>query len=172
MIDAPVATRYYAAFTFARDADYVVSLFPENAYEVEARYVGFVDFRSRPAWPRFDLAPLARAMYAMEEEARRTPPRGGLLFWEPLTRTPPPWDVAGLGHGRLRLTDRASDAHGGARIRGGGRREAESPEAFCAHQGVLQRAARRRPGGRGGRTCRGWWTWGTSGVSGGGLRRG
>ena len=112
VIDAPVATRYYAAFTFARDADYVVSLFPENAYEVEARYVGFVDFRSRPAWPRFDLAPLARALNAMEEEARRTPPRGGSASSsrEPTHQnTTLSWDVAGPSDTGpvLRLTDSA-----------------------------------------------------------------
>lgn len=112
VIDAPVATRYYAAFTFARDADYVVSLFPENAYEVEARYVGFVDFRSRPTWPRFDLAPLARALNAMEEEARRTPPRGGSASSsrEPTHQnTTLSWDVAGPSDTGpvLRLTDSA-----------------------------------------------------------------
>ena len=43
-----------------KDADVVVSTHGERKYEVESRYVGFVDFRSRRTTPRLDLGVLAK----------------------------------------------------------------------------------------------------------------
>ena len=178
VIDAPVATRYYAAFTFARDADYVVSLFPENAYEVEARYVGFVDFRSRPAWPRFDLAPLARALNAMEEEARRTPPRGGECLFFSGAHSPEHHSLLGrrgaFGHGAgapsdgLRAkADARGEVRGSVRAAGGAKRNPR--EAFLrVTRAFFERAAREAAKHLG---VEAWadvpkvgWTWGDIGA--------
>ena len=74
---------YYALFSVAKDADVVVSAHGDRAYEVESRYVGFVDYRSRPTTPRLDLGVLAEALNAMEDaKALRSINGGTDLRWE------------------------------------------------------------------------------------------
>ena len=55
----------------ARDADAVVASYPVEgggwAHEVELRYATFVEYQSRPTMPRFDLAPLAKRLNAIDD---------------------------------------------------------------------------------------------------------
>ena len=90
--DEPV--HYYALFSLAVDSDVVVGVYDGNRYEVESRYVGFVDYQSRPSWPRFNLGALAKKLNAMDGAVTRA---GSDLRW----------DVAGLTDSGplLRLND-------------------------------------------------------------------
>ena len=90
--DEPV--HYYALFSLAVDSDVVVGVYNGNRYEVESRYVGFVDYQSRPSWPRLNLSALAKKLNAMDGAVTRA---GSDLRW----------DVAGLTDSGplLRLND-------------------------------------------------------------------
>lgn len=80
---AGAPSHYYALFSAAKDADVVVSVHGERAYEVESRYVGFVDYRSRPTTPRLDLGVLASALNAMEDAKALRSINGGVdARWE------------------------------------------------------------------------------------------
>ena len=87
-----------------KNADVVVSAHGDRAYEIESRYVGFVDYRSRPTTPRLDLGVLADALNAMEASKTLKTINGG---------AEPKWECAGftdsgpllrLGDPSLRLT--------------------------------------------------------------------
>jgi len=96
------ACHYYALFSVVKSADVVVFLGSGGEYEVESRYVGFVDYRSRPTTPRMDLSVLAEKLNSLEET------HGGASVG---TRgaTPPAlrWDCAGFTDSGplLRLND-------------------------------------------------------------------
>ena len=78
---------YYALFSVAKNADVVVSAHGDGAYEIESRYVGFVDYRSRPTTPRMDLGVLADALNAMEDSKTLKTINGG---------AEPKWECAGF----------------------------------------------------------------------------
>ena len=67
VIRAPHPPHYYALFSLAKGTDAVVSVYPGNRYEVEYRYTGFVELQSRPTWPRFNLAHLAKVLNSREK---------------------------------------------------------------------------------------------------------
>ena len=75
---------YYALFSVVKDADVVVSTHGDRKYEVEARYVGFVDFQSRPTTPRMDLGLLAKFLNEMEDDVKLAAANAGTpsLTWE------------------------------------------------------------------------------------------
>jgi len=72
-------THYYALFSLATDADVVVSVYSGGRYECECRYTGFVDYRSRATWPRFNLRALADALNARDAAVTRG---GSHLRWD------------------------------------------------------------------------------------------
>ena len=69
--------------SLSEGADAVVTVYPGNRYEIEYRYTGFVDLQSRPTWPRFNLAHLAKVLNGRERagesppEVDIAPPGGG-----------------------------------------------------------------------------------------------
>ena len=75
---------YYALFSVVKDADVVVSTHGDRKYEVEARYVGFVDFQSRPTTPRMDLGLLAKFLNEAEDDVKLAAANAGTpsLTWE------------------------------------------------------------------------------------------
>jgi hypothetical protein len=75
---------YYARFSVVKYADVVVSTHGDQKYEVEARYVGFVDFQSRPTTPRMDLGLLAKFLNEMEDDVKLAAANAGTpsLTWE------------------------------------------------------------------------------------------
>ncbi len=75
--ESPV--HYYALFSLATDADVVVSIYSGGRYEVECKYTGFVDYRSRATWPRVNLRPLANGLNASDAAVTR---RGSRLRWD------------------------------------------------------------------------------------------
>ena len=70
-IETRAPVHYYALHGVARDADAVVASYPVEggawAHEVELRYATFVEYQSRPTMPRFDLAPLAKRLNAIDD---------------------------------------------------------------------------------------------------------
>ena len=70
-IETRAPVHYYALHGVARDADAVVASYPAEgggwAHEVELRYATFVEYQSRPTMPRFDLAPLAKTLNAIDD---------------------------------------------------------------------------------------------------------
>jgi|TARA_B110000967_G_scaffold28451_1_gene26488 hypothetical protein len=74
---------YYASFSVEPGADVVVC---QNftKYEIEQRYVTFVDLRSRPTTPRLDMAVLAKRLNALEQKRN---------FGNATTKR---WDVSGF----------------------------------------------------------------------------
>ena len=75
--ESPV--HYYALFSLATDADVVVSIYSGGRYEVECKYTGFVDYRSRATWPRVNLRALANRLNASDAAVTR---RGSRLRWD------------------------------------------------------------------------------------------
>ena len=75
--ESPV--HYYALFSLATDADVVVAVYSGGRYEVECRYTGFVDYRSRATWPRFNLRALASTLNTRDAAVTS---RGSHLRWD------------------------------------------------------------------------------------------
>lgn len=73
---------YYSLFSRSREADVLLTLYPGNKYELEAKYTQYVEFHSRPVWPRLDFAPLARVS---RRDTRPVPPHALNLS---ITRSP------------------------------------------------------------------------------------
>lgn len=72
-------------------------MYPENRYEIEYRYTGFVDLQSRPTWPRLNLAHLAKVLNARERSrppGDDTPHSGSAA-----AALDEPGDGAGIGDG-------------------------------------------------------------------------
>ena len=57
---------YYSLFSHSIGSDYVLSIYDGNRFELEAKYTQFVDFHSRPVFPRLDFGPLASTLNLME----------------------------------------------------------------------------------------------------------
>ena len=70
-IETRAPVHYYALHGVARDADAVVASYPVEgggwAHGWELRYATFVEYQSRPTTPRFDLAPLAKRLNAIDD---------------------------------------------------------------------------------------------------------
>ncbi|GGK85106.1 DUF6687 family protein [Rufibacter glacialis] len=66
IIDTPAPVHYYALFSATAGYDLVVSCYPGQRYEVEAKYTTWVDLDSRPALPRPDFRPLASLLTTLE----------------------------------------------------------------------------------------------------------
>ena len=56
--DGPM--HYYSLFSRSLGSDVLLTVYPGNKYELEAKYTQYVQFHSRPVWPRLDFGPLAK----------------------------------------------------------------------------------------------------------------
>lgn len=61
---------YYALFSASHGSDIVLSIYPDNRYELEYKYTTWVDIVSRPTLPRLSLQPLCDQLNAMETSGR------------------------------------------------------------------------------------------------------
>lgn len=59
-------SHYYALFNSTEGFDIVLSIYPENTFELEYKYTTWIDLASRPNLPRVDLKPLAKRLNEME----------------------------------------------------------------------------------------------------------
>lgn len=66
VVSAPEPLHYYALFGQSAGADMVLSIYPENRYELEYKYTTWVDAYGRPSFPRISLQPLARELNELE----------------------------------------------------------------------------------------------------------
>lgn len=57
---------YYALFSATHFADWVLSVYRGNRYELECKYTSFVNLSSRKSLPRLDMAPLVRVVNQLE----------------------------------------------------------------------------------------------------------
>lgn len=72
-----------------------LSMYDGHRYEVECKYTQFVEFTSRPVWPRLDMTPLAAVLNTMEVDLDPDMKWGANRF----TDTGVWWDVAGVAVG-------------------------------------------------------------------------
>jgi len=63
--DAPI--HYYALFSKTEGYDIVLTIYPEQRYELEYKYTSWIDLASRPSLPRIDLRPLADQLNGLEK---------------------------------------------------------------------------------------------------------
>lgn len=63
--DAPL--HYYALFSKSNGFDIVMSIYPNNCYEVECKYTTWVDITSRPTLPRISFKPLVKQLNILEK---------------------------------------------------------------------------------------------------------
>lgn len=94
---------YYASFSAVKNADVVVTMFADDGndsndgnesntthdlgskiskYEVEMRYVTFVDYQSRPTTPRLDLSILAKRLDAVENFGQKSIQKPSQKRWD------------------------------------------------------------------------------------------
>uniref|UniRef100_A0A7S2RZN1 Uncharacterized protein n=1 Tax=Mucochytrium quahogii TaxID=96639 RepID=A0A7S2RZN1_9STRA len=64
VIDTPNPLHYYALFSVCGAADIVLTKYSSNRYEVEQRYTTYVEYQSRPTFPRICMSNLARFLQA------------------------------------------------------------------------------------------------------------
>lgn len=62
---------YYALFSETEGHDMVLSIYPENRYELELKYTTWVDISSRPTLPRLNLKPLVHSLNELEKSPYR-----------------------------------------------------------------------------------------------------
>ena len=60
-------SHYYSLFSKTEGYDIVLSIYPENRYELEYKYTGWIDLASRKSLPRIDLKPLATLLNEAEQ---------------------------------------------------------------------------------------------------------
>lgn len=58
---------YYALFSESEGLDMVLSIYPNNRYELECKYTTWIDLASRPSLPRINLRPLAEQLNQKEQ---------------------------------------------------------------------------------------------------------
>lgn len=63
--DAPL--HYYALFSKSSGYDILLSIYPDQRYELELKYTSWIDLASRPTLPRIDLRPLAQQLNQVEQ---------------------------------------------------------------------------------------------------------
>jgi hypothetical protein len=71
IVNTPRPVHYYSLFSFTKGFDTVLTLYSENRYELEYKYVTWVDIISRPVFPRIDLKPLLSVLNNREESGMR-----------------------------------------------------------------------------------------------------
>ena len=59
---------YYALFSCTRGADVVITVYPNNKYEIECKYSQWIQMVSRDSWPRINLKPLCDVLNTYETE--------------------------------------------------------------------------------------------------------
>jgi len=59
---------YYALFSCTRDTDVVITVYPNNKYEIECKYSQWIQMVSRDSWPRLTLKPLCDVLNTYETE--------------------------------------------------------------------------------------------------------
>lgn len=64
--DVQQPSHYYALFSSTEGFDIVLTIYPNNGYELEYKYTTWIDLASRPNLPRVDLKPLAKYLNAIE----------------------------------------------------------------------------------------------------------
>ncbi|MCX7743137.1 MAG: hypothetical protein N2167_01085 [Flavobacteriales bacterium] len=69
ILDEPVP--YYAYTWLAKDADIILSVYPNNRYELEYRYTTWVDAAKRKIFPRMHLQPLVEILNEQETSPYR-----------------------------------------------------------------------------------------------------
>lgn len=57
---------YYALFSETNQSDLVMSIYPNNRFELEYKYTTWVDIVSQATYPRIDLRPLAKKLNEIE----------------------------------------------------------------------------------------------------------
>jgi len=60
IVRAPRPLHYYSLFSQTIGADVIVSVYPGQHYEVEAKYTQYIRLHSRPVFPRLHMLPLAK----------------------------------------------------------------------------------------------------------------
>tara|TARA_B110000503_G_scaffold140267_1_gene230659 strand:- start:516 stop:1541 length:1026 start_codon:yes stop_codon:yes gene_type:complete len=60
-------SHYYSSFSKTDGYDIVLSIYPENRYELEYKYTGWIDLASRNSLPRIDLKPVAASLNEAEQ---------------------------------------------------------------------------------------------------------
>ena len=65
-VDRPL--EYYALFSCTRNADVVITIYPENKYEIECKYSQWIQMVSRDSWPRVNLQPLCDVLNMYESD--------------------------------------------------------------------------------------------------------
>jgi hypothetical protein len=66
-IHAKAPMHYYGLFSKSDGFDIVMSIYPENKYEVEYKYTTWVDITSRPTLPRISFKPLLQQLNILEQ---------------------------------------------------------------------------------------------------------
>jgi len=59
-------SHYYALFSNTQGHDMVLSIYPDQRYELECKYTTWIDLASRTSLPRIKLKPLAKLLNEME----------------------------------------------------------------------------------------------------------
>ncbi|MCS7005668.1 MAG: hypothetical protein NZM38_10140 [Cytophagales bacterium] len=67
VIRTPQPLHYYALFSATKGYDAVLSIYNHRQYELEYKYVTWIDLVSRPTFPRANLAPLAQTLNQEED---------------------------------------------------------------------------------------------------------
>lgn len=66
IVTCPQPVHYYALYAHSEQADMVLSIYPQNRYELEYKYSTWVTTSLRQSYPRIDLAPLVAILNALE----------------------------------------------------------------------------------------------------------
>lgn len=66
VVRTPRPLHYYALFGATQGTDIVLSIYENGQYELEYKYVTWIDLVSRPTFPRVNLTPLARFLNRQE----------------------------------------------------------------------------------------------------------
>lgn len=66
IVEAEKPLHYYALFSNSSGMDIVLSIYPEQRYELELKYTTWIDLASRTNLPRIDLRPLAKTLNQIE----------------------------------------------------------------------------------------------------------
>ncbi|CAN5140071.1 hypothetical protein BH23BAC1_BH23BAC1_01090 [soil metagenome] len=70
IVKAPHPLHYYALFSNSSSYDMVMSIYPENRYELEYKYTTWIDTAFRSSFPRMDLLPLANKLTNLEKSGK------------------------------------------------------------------------------------------------------
>lgn len=70
-VDKPL--HYYALFSPCQNADTVITVYPNNKYEIEDKYTSFIQMTSRDSYPRLDLTPLTMVLNSKEQRFQWIP---------------------------------------------------------------------------------------------------